>query len=102
MTKFWDDKLAEFDAVELDKNRPLRRIGSKPFILSTGEFKVGIVGHVKENLPELLAGQVQKALNDMGHTILWTPSNTRELWPIELFGVCPKIMLLLMPLLISQ
>ena len=78
--------LLTFRTMRMDRNgqRTFEEIGSKPFIQSTEEL---IVGYLKDKLPELLAGQARKALNDKRHIILWTPPYNPELQPIELFWV---------------
>ena len=76
---------------------------SKPFIRSTEELKVGIVGYVKDNLPEFLVGQVWKALNDKRDTPFSGHHRILRSLPANwTFLGCPKIMLLVMPFLISQ
>jgi transposase len=63
---------------------------SRPLLGNTHELKVSFVTYLKENKPELLECQVEKALKDHRHRVLWTPLYCRELQPIELFRAAGK------------
>jgi hypothetical protein len=56
---------------------------SRPLVGNTHDLNVSFVTYLKENKPELLECQVEKALKDHGHRVLWTPPYCPELQPTK-------------------
>ena len=63
---------------------------SKPLVANVQELKVALLTYLKEQRPELLECQVEKALREHGHKVLWLLPYYPKLNPIELFWAAGK------------
>ena len=88
------DNILNYDGVTCDitfDERFVFQASTKnPFIPTVDELRRGLLLYISDNHPEYLVCEVEKAMNERGHCILWTPPYTPELQPIELFWAAGK------------